>query len=186
MARLPYLDPDDLAAEDRDLLARPINLARIAVHSPSGARALMRLGAWIRTESALDPRLREMAILRIGVATRTLYEYAHHLQIGRDSGLSDHDIRAVVGGPDAPGLSDLERLVLRATDEATFGCGISERTFGDLAERLDECRLVELTIIIAFYNAVIRVLGSLDVDLEPEYAPYLDEFPLTEIPPGQQ
>ena len=34
MARVPYLDPDDLPEERRDLLKRPINLHRAITPSP--------------------------------------------------------------------------------------------------------------------------------------------------------
>jgi hypothetical protein len=33
MARVPYLDPSDLPAEHKDLLARNLNLFRVMVHS---------------------------------------------------------------------------------------------------------------------------------------------------------
>ena len=87
MARLPYLNGDDLAPGDRELLDPPINLARILAHSPSGTRAFRRLGGWIRFKARFDLRLREMAILRVGVVTRTDYEYSHHIELGRHFGL---------------------------------------------------------------------------------------------------
>ena len=183
MARLPYLNGDDLAPGDRELLDPPINLARILAHSPSGTRAFRRLGGWIRFKARFDPRLREMAILRVGAVTRADYEYSHHIELGRHFGLSDDDIRAVIAGPDAESLTELERLVLTATDEATTGLGISAETFDPLRRHLDEELLVELTIIVAFYNAVVRVLNSLEIDVEPDYLHYLEEFPLPETTP---
>ncbi len=180
MARVPYLDPEDLAPDDRELLSRPINLARVLAHSPSGARAFNRLGGWIRFKSGIDPRVREMAILRVGVLARSDYEYSHHIKLGREFGMTDADIRAVVDGPDSPALGDLERLVVRATDEATVDGAISEATFDALRDHYDDGLLVELSIVIAFYNAVVRFLGSLDIDVEPDYLSYLTEFPLPE------
>jgi len=51
---------------------------------------------------------------------------------------------------------------------------------GDAALRahLDEKSIVELLVVISFYNGVVRVLASLQIDVEPEYQPYLDAFPL--------
>ena len=178
MARLPYLDADDLAPEDRKLVARPINLARMLAHSPSGTRAFRRTGGWIRFKAGFDPRLREMAILRIGVVTRTDYEYSHHIELGRQFGLSDDDIRAVIAGTGAESLTELERLILTAADEATEGLSISTETFDALRSHLSDELLVELTIIVAYYNAVVRVLNTLEIDVEPGYVRYLEEFPL--------
>ena len=178
MARLPYLDVDDLAPEDRELLDRPINLARMLAHSPAGTRAFRHTGAWIRHKSRFDTRLREMAILRIGVLTRTDYEYSHHIELGRHFGMSDDDIRAVIAGPEAGELPELERLILTAADEATEGLSISPETFDALRRHLDAELLVELTIIVSYYNAVVRMLRSLEIDIEPGYERYLEEFPL--------
>jgi alkylhydroperoxidase family enzyme len=116
MARVPYLDQSDLAPEHRDLLARNINLFRAMVHSPHGARAFHGLGEFIRHKSRLDPRLRELAILQVGYLTRSVYEYTHHIKIGRGSGVSDDDIRAIAaetaGRPSS--LEPLARTVLLA------------------------------------------------------------------------
>ena len=96
MARLPYLDRSDLAPEDADLLARNINLHRMLAHNPGAARAFSGLGQYIRHCTALDPRLRELAILQVGWLARSAYEWSHHIKIGRDFGVSDADIEALV------------------------------------------------------------------------------------------
>ena len=119
-----------------------------------------------------------MAILRVGVVTRTDYEYSHHIELGRQFGLSDDDIRAVIAGPGAESLGEVERLVLSAADEATEGLSISTETFDALRSHLSAELLVELTIIVAYYNAVVRVLNTLDIDVEPDYEHYLEDFPL--------
>ena len=48
MARLPYLDKEDLKPEDQELLARGINLQKILVHSPGATRAHGAMGQYIR------------------------------------------------------------------------------------------------------------------------------------------
>ena len=180
MARLPYLDKSDLAPEHQDLLARNINLFRLMVHSPGGARAFSGLGQYIRFGSKLDPRLREMAILQVGYLTRSVYEYTHHIKIGRDFGVSDDDIRAIAaetaGKPTA--LDAPTKAVLRAAREMTEGLAASEETFAELRNALDAERLTDLVLIIAFYNAVVRFLGTMQIDNEPQYQRLLAEFPL--------
>jgi hypothetical protein len=39
-------------------------------------------------------------------------------------------------------------------------------------------QVVDLIVSIAFYNAVVRVLASLEIDVEPDYQKYLAQFPL--------
>ncbi len=180
MARLPYLDKSDLSAENQDLLARNINLLRALVHSPNGARAFGTLGNFIRFKSRLDPRLRELAILQVGYLTRSPYEYSHHVKLGREFGVSDDDIRAIA--EETAGrttkLDPPARLVLRAAREMTLDLAMSDATFAALREHLDNERLVDLVITIAFYNGVVRLLATLAIDVEDAYCRYLDDFPL--------
>jgi alkylhydroperoxidase family enzyme len=55
---------------------------------------------------------------------------------------------------------------------------ISDITFARLESYLSPELLVDLTMVIAFYNAVVRMLDTLEIDVEDSYAPFLDEFPL--------
>jgi alkylhydroperoxidase family enzyme len=180
MARLPYLDRADLAPEHQDLLARNITLMRALTHSPNAARAFHGVGNFIRHRSRLDPRLRELAILQVGWLTRAPYEWSHHVKISHDFGVTDDDIRALIedsaGRPNA--LEPMAKCVLRAAREMTRELKISDATYAELARAFDPERLVDLTLTIAFYNAVVRVLATLEIDVEPDYQPYLDQFPL--------
>src|ERR1700730_17439557 len=180
MARLPYLDKPDLAAENQDLLSRNINLYRLLAHSPNGARSFMGLGKFIRHQSRLDPRLRELAILQVGYLTRSPYEYSHHIKIGRDFGVSDDDIRAVAAETQgrATDLEPLAKTVLHAAREMASSDAISDAPFSHLREKLDAEQLTDLVLTIALYCAVVRVLATLQIDVEEEYLPYLKQFPL--------
>lgn len=179
MARLPYLDRSDLAPEDGDLLARNINLLRLMVNSPKGTRAFRGLGQYIRFESRLNPRLREMAILQVGYITRCVYEYTHHIKISQDFGVSAEDIRAIAAETAArkTTLDPLTRAVLRAAREMTASLAASDATFNELRQHLTAEDLTDLILVISFYNAVVRFLTTMQIDNEPEYMVLLKDFP---------
>jgi alkylhydroperoxidase family enzyme len=180
MARVPYLEPSDLAPEDQDLLKRPIWLFKALVNSPKAARAFSGLGQYIRYGSKLDPRLRELAILQVGWLARSPYEWSHHVKLGHDFGVSDADVQALIddtaGRPTS--LDALARMVLRAAREMTAEGAMRQETFTALQTELGNEQVVDLTLTIAFYNAVVRVLATLQIDVEPDYIPYLQKFPL--------
>lgn len=183
MARVPYVDPADLDPADRPLLDRPINLFRALANSPDGLRHFSVLGGWIRHGCALDPRRRELAILQVGYLTASPYEFSHHVAIGHDFGVTDADITALIAvtegrEPPAGVLDALDVAVLRAAREITADGAVSTPTFDELEAGLGRARLVDLVIVASFYNAVVRILGSLDVDVEPDYARHLETFPL--------
>jgi alkylhydroperoxidase family enzyme len=180
MARLPYLDKSDLLPEHQDLLARNLNLYRLLAHSPRAARSLNTLARFIRDGSRLEPRLRELAILQVSYLTRSAWGFSHHVRIGREVGLSDDEIRAVAdetaGRP--TGLDPLAKAVLRAAREMTEDLVISDETFAVLQRHLDDERLTDLVVTISFYNGLVRLLETMQVDVEADYLSYLDEFPL--------
>lgn len=180
MARVPYLNQSDLPPEHHDILARPIALYRAMANSPNAARAMTGLANYIRHGSKLDARLRELAILQVGYLARSPYEYSHHVKIGREAGVTDDDIRAI--GEETDGrptkLDALAKNVLRAAREMTDGLAMSDQTFAALEQALGREQVIDLTLTIAFYNAVVRLLGSLQIDVEPEYQTYLEQHPL--------
>lgn len=180
MARLPYLDLENLPPEHQDLLARRANIYRALAHSPNGLRAFSTLGGFIRFKSKLDPRLRELAILMVGYLARAPYEWSHHIEIGKKFGVSDGDIRALMVEADGrpSGLEPLAKAVLQAAREMTEKLAISDATFVALQSGLDNECIVDLSLTIGFYNGVVRVLASLDIDVEDSYKAYLDQFPL--------
>lgn len=180
MARLPYLDEEDLADEHKALLKRPINLHRALAHSPAGAAAFGEVGGWIRYGAKLDPKLRELAILQVGWLAKSPYEWSHHVKIGKDFGLNDAEIEAVKleSAGEASDLPDLAKRVLKAAREMADDGAMSEATYASLAADLDHERMVELVIIIAFYCGVVRLLASLGIDVEESYQPHLDAHPL--------
>jgi alkylhydroperoxidase family enzyme len=180
MARVPYLEKSDLAEADQALLNRPISLFKALVNSPNAARAFSGLGGYIRHGSKLDPRLRELAILQVGWLARSPYEWSHHVKIGHDFGVSDADIQAMIddtaGKPAS--LDELTLTVLKGAREITVDGAMSGPAFAALQSRLGNEQVVDLTITIAFYCAVVRVLATLQIDVEPDYMPYLERWPL--------
>jgi alkylhydroperoxidase family enzyme len=180
MARLPYLDKSDLLPEHQDLLARNLNLYRVLAHSPRAARSLNTLARFIRDGSRLDPRLRELAVLQVSYLSGSAWGFSHHIRIGREVGVSDEEIRAVAeetaGRPTK--LEPLAKAVLRAAREMTLELAVSDETFAALRQDLDNEHLTDLMVTISFYNGLVRLLESMQVDVEEDYLPYLEEFPL--------
>jgi AhpD family alkylhydroperoxidase len=181
-SRVPYLDAGDLGEADQALLRRPINLFRALANNPDGLRAFQQVGEWIRHRGQLDPRLRELAILRVGFVTRCAYEFSHHVRIGQEFGLTADDINLVRRPADAPAGDEGAAVVIEAATEITTDLGLADETWQRLVGLLGTACAVELVLVVAHYCAVVRVLNSLRVDVEPEYEQYLREFPLDDQP----
>jgi len=180
MARLPYLEPDQVAPEYRDMLKRNTNLHKLLVNSPDMARAFNGLGNYIRFKSKLDPRLREMAILQVGWLEKSEYEFTHHVKIGKEFGVTDDDIKALIdetaGKPS--NLEPLAKAILRGAREMTRDIGMSEATFAEIRQHLSDEHMTDLVLTIAFYCAVVRVLATMKIDNEPSYKEVLKQYPI--------
>ena len=70
------------------------------------------------------------------------------------------------------------RAVLRAAREMTLDLAVSDETFAALRQGLDNERLTDLIVTISFYNGLVRLLETMQVDVEEDYLPYLDQLPL--------
>jgi alkylhydroperoxidase family enzyme len=180
MARLPYIDADQLPPEQRDLLKRPINLTRLLVNSPGMAKAFHGIGGYIRNKSSLDSRLRELAILQVGWMEKSEYEFTHHVKIGKEFGVTDEDIQGLFleteGKPSK--LDPLTRTVLKGAREMVRNIGMSDETFAEIKKHLSNEHMTDLVLTIAFYCAVVRVLATMKIDNEPQYKEVLKQYPL--------
>ena len=180
MARLPYLDVDQLAPEHKELLKRPINLTRLLVNSPGMARAFHGIGGYIRNKSTLDPRLRELAILQVGWMEKSEYEFTHHVKIGKEFGVTDDDIQALfeeTAGKTSK-LEPLARVSLKGAREMVRDLSMSDATFAEIKKDLSNEHMTDLVLTIAFYCAVVRVLATMKMDNEPYYKEVLKQYPI--------
>jgi alkylhydroperoxidase family enzyme len=177
MARLPYLAPDDLKAEDRDLLVRPVHLYRAMANAPGITRAFLGLANQIRHASVLDARLREIAILQIAWTTRSAYEWSHHVKIGRNFGVTDSDIRACMTDDDAA-LEPMARLVRGAALGIARDGDLDDAAVATLRAELGDAATTELLLVASIYVGLARFLHVTRVEVEQDYLPELREFPL--------
>jgi alkylhydroperoxidase family enzyme len=119
----------------------------------------------------LPGRLRELVILRTASRFGGRYEWAQHIGIGEDEGVTSAELAAL--GSAAPGALDavewapLERAALCAVDETADNGAVSDATWNALDAQLDESELIELLMLIAHYLMLTTVLRSLRIELEP-------------------
>ena len=180
MERLKPLSVEDLPASSHDVVKSGMNLHKILVHSPATARVSRQVGLYLRNDCTLDGRLRELAIIQVAYTAGSAYEYTHHLKIAERMGIPEADLLAIAqesrGVPS--GLDRAAQLVLRAAREMSTRQAVQDDTFAALAGVLSSEHIVDLAFAIAFYCGFVRLTGTLGVALEPDYAAYLERFPL--------
>lgn len=113
----------------------------------------------------LDPKLRELAVLRVAVVANCRFMYSSHVRAAKMVGLSDEKIAMVKGWASTDLYEPAERAVMAAADELVGRHMIEHVTFENLKKHLNDTEIVELVYAIAAYK-----MGSLFVrGLELEY-----------------
>jgi AhpD family alkylhydroperoxidase len=169
MPRIPYFDLKKAPATITDLLSSrpPLNIYRMLPHALAAAPGFLKLGGALLRESELDAKLRELAILRVGVLSGATYEVHQHKRVARSVGLSPEKIEAVTAGADAGVYTLLEQMVLRFTDTVVRNVKAPEPMFRDLLVELSQRQMAELVLTIGFYMMVCRFLENFEVEIEP-------------------
>src|SRR5207244_9990503 len=116
----------------------------------------------------LDPKLRELVILRVATLSPARYEWVQHVSIARATGASEAQIAALERGDvTAECFDELERAVLRFATEVLRDVRTSDAAFDDVARRLSPREVVELILTVGYYMMIARLLESTAVDLDP-------------------
>lgn len=170
MARIDYVDPAQASERTNDLLGKlgHKNIFRMLGHSERHLETYARMGNAIRYKGTLDPVLRELAITRTGILCDAEYEVVAHKRIGKAVGVTDAQNDALEEGASSDVYSDLEKAVLRFTDDVVQNDCPSDETFKPLAEQLSSADLVELYLAIGFYIMTSKFLRTFDIDMQAD------------------
>lgn len=170
-ARVPLL-PVDEAKAAADEAGVPDYMAELAIfqtllNHPALARALNDLLATMLWHGTLDPRLRELLIMRIGWLTGCDYEWTQHWRVAQGLGVSADDLLGVRQWQDHPGFGPAERAVLAATDDMVRDGAVSAESWAKCERAFsDPAVLIELVTAIGAWKMISSILRSLAVPLE--------------------
>ena len=126
--RIAPLEADQWDADAQQLMqpfvkqGRIFNIFKTLVNHPSLAKRWMVFANHVLGKSTLAVRERELVILRIGFLCQADYEWGQHVQIARQAGMTDDEIRSCQTGPETAGLSEVDRLLFQSLGQ----CQISQ------------------------------------------------------------
>jgi alkylhydroperoxidase family enzyme len=119
-------------------------------------------------QSKLNPRYREIAILRQAHRAHAPYEIHQHRFIAMNNGITEEELSLILTDDKVRSLSPLENLICQAADEMESHATITDDTFRALNEQLDRRELIELLLAISVYCAVARFLNSARIQIEDD------------------
>jgi alkylhydroperoxidase family enzyme len=145
-----------------------LNALGMLAHHPALTQAFNTFNGHLLFATTLDPRQRELLVLRVAAVRRSDYEWAQHAVLAGDAGLTPAEVAAVAEGPDAPGLDPADRLLVRAVDELLTEAEIGDETWAALAGRLDEQQLMDLVFTVGAYETLAMAFRSFGVEIDDD------------------
>lgn len=149
------------------------NLLGTLAHYPGLTKPFLEFNGHILYGTSLSVRQRELIVLRVASLRQCGYEWAQHVLLARDAGVTDEEIDRIAAGPDAPGWAPIERAMLQAVDDLLADAVVSDDTWAVLAKEFDQRQLMDLVFTVGTYEMVAFALRSFGVEPEPDLAPYL-------------
>ncbi|HKV54785.1 MAG TPA: carboxymuconolactone decarboxylase family protein [Candidatus Binataceae bacterium] len=174
MAKLPYLTRNDLPEADRSIWddfvkvrgTEPGHIHRTVANAPNLLRRFVDLANELRNGTQLDAKLRELALLTVGRLTGADYEFVHHWNMALRLGVRHEQLEQLANFESSSEFNQQERAVMRYAAETTSEVKVKDATFEALRGFLDNRRIMDLVMNVAFYNAVARVIVPCGVELE--------------------
>jgi 4-carboxymuconolactone decarboxylase len=150
---------------------RPPNAITTFMHHPALTGPWLSYNAQLLRRPALDPRHRELIVLRVAWRAQAQYEWVQHIRLAKRYGITTEEIEAVTHAVSGGEWSALEADLLVATDELLEDFRIRDETWKRLAEHLDVKQLLEMLFVVGTYTTLAMAFNSLGVELDPELDP---------------
>jgi alkylhydroperoxidase family enzyme len=144
------------------------NVLTTLMHHPRLAGRWLAYNGVLLNRSELEPRLRELMVLRVAWRTRAMYEWVQHARLAARCAITREEIEAIGGGADADVWLPLESDLLAATDQLIDHYRIDDDTWARLAGQLDEQQLVEVVFVVGTYTCLAMAFNSFGLELDPE------------------
>lgn len=138
----------------------------VLARHPKLARKFLIFNAYLLQDGELPARLRELAVLRLAYARRSVFFWAEHVRIARVSGLSDDEIARIACGNS--GFDGVDRLVLEATDTVLTTGRATPQQWRTLVDELGTHQAMELLFVIGTYGMLASACDTWQLRPPPD------------------
>ena len=168
MLRVPMPSEEELRriiGPDYDS-ATTLNVIKMFAGTDDMYPAVVGLIRAVFRASGVEPRLREIIVLRAAKRFNALYEWEANAKLARNVGLSDAEIGAAASDGPVCGIEPEYILVCIATDELCDDGRLSDETLEELLNRYGVTISRKLILIISWFNLLSRFVNGCRVPLE--------------------
>ena len=124
------------------------------LRSPALLDRVARLGEYLRFDSVLDARIRELATCAAARHVGNQFEWVMHAPLARQAGVADATLEALRAGATPRQLPADEACALDFACELTRQHGVSDPTYRAALAQFGEQGLVELATLVGYFVMV--------------------------------
>lgn len=151
------------------------NAMRSLGHAPEGLRRYAAVGRYVKYETDLPERLRELAILC--AARGVSYAWAHHAALALQAGIPQSAVGDIDAGREPAALGAAERAIVRFIAEMFGPQSVSDAAFAELARYFGARQVTDIAMSAAYYKAFGAMAMAMGVQIEsPEVLQVEREF----------
>jgi 4-carboxymuconolactone decarboxylase len=144
----------------------PLTLFRVLARHPELMSRMRPLGAGLLGSTTVEPRDRELMILRTTALNGAFYEWGvHATAFGASVGITDDDAQAIAAG-DLDRFSGRDRVILALAGELHATSTVSPNTYAEAESVFDSRQLIELIATAGWYRLLSYVINA--AQIEPE------------------
>jgi 4-carboxymuconolactone decarboxylase len=179
LPRREELSPEAQLAYDRIAAPGSGNLrglrgpGGIQLHSPELSRHARPLNRYLRFDSGLGGRVRELAILVTARELDSQFEWAAHEEEARREGITPELIETIRHRCDLAGVDKADAAVIALGREIFGTRKVSPEIYSRALAQFGRRKLVDLVALMGNYAATAALLTAFDMQLDPGTEPGL-------------
>ena len=148
---------------------------RIWLNNPGLARSAQTVGEYARYGTSLSKGLSELAIITTGRVWSSAFEWEHHAPLAIEGGIDPENVNIISMGQRPNFTKAEEEAVFDFAAEANILKNVSDNTYNNLVNILNETAAIDIVGICGYYSLISMTLNVFKVPSDT------DKWPLPEI-----
>jgi len=141
------------------------NMFAVMGQSPKALQSVASVGEHVRFHSKLDQDLREMLICEVSAILNNQLEWRHHIH------KVPEEYRRIIGSAAVEELPAPIGLALRFARLVAAGDNVPDQLVVSLRQALGDDGLIDLTVMVGYYQLLATFCTTLGVEVEDEMPP---------------
>ena len=183
MTRIKDWKVEDLTEEQKEIHDAIVNgprghvvgPLRIWLNNPGLARSAQTVGEYARYGTSLSKGLSELAIITTGRVWSSAFEWEHHAPLAIEGGIDPENVNIISMGQRPNFTKAEEEAVFYFAAEANILKNVSDNTYNNLVNILNETAAIDIVGICGYYSLISMTLNVFKVPSDT------DKWPLPEI-----